>query len=59
LLALQGQAIADLADFYRRLWRLGPAGSSVELTVLRDNQTRAVKLVTGDRALSLKRPRGV
>lgn len=59
LLALQGQAIADLADFYRRLWRLGPAGSSVALTVMRGHQSREVQLVTGDRALSLKRPRGV
>ena len=59
LLTLQGQAIADLPDFYRRLWGLGPAGTAVELTVLRDGLTRQVKLRTGDRALSLKRPRGV
>lgn len=59
LQALQGQAIADLADFYRRLWSLGPPGSALELTVLRAGQTRQVPLITGDRSQSLKRPQGV
>ena len=54
LLALQGQTLQDLPDFYRRLRALGPAGSRVTLTVQRQNETREVKLVTADRMGSLK-----
>lgn len=54
LLALQGQTLQDLPDFYRRLRALGPAGSRVTLTVQRQNETREVTLVTADRMGSLK-----
>lgn len=59
LLALQDQDIADLPDFYRRLWALGPAGSPLELTVQRLGEERKVRLTSGDRAQSMKKPRSV
>ena len=59
LVALQGRAIDNLPDFYRQLWTSGPAGSTLEITVKRLGQERKIRIPTGDRALSLKAPRGV
>ena len=59
LVALQGRAIDNLPDFYRQLWTWGPAGSTLEITVKRLGQERKIRITTGDRALSLKAPRGV
>jgi S1-C subfamily serine protease len=59
ILALQDQTFVDLADFYRRLWALGPAGTTVELSVMRDGVTRRVPLVTSDRLQAQQRPSGV
>ena len=59
LLALQGQTLQDLPDFYRRLRALGPAGSRLTLTVRSESQTREVELRSTDRAGALKRPSGI
>ncbi len=49
LLELERKPIVDLADFYRRLWQLGQAGVSVELTVLRDRAPMQITVRSGDR----------
>jgi S1-C subfamily serine protease len=59
LVALQGRVIDNLPDFYRQLWTSGPAGSTLEITVKRLGQERKIRITTGDRAQSLKAPRGV
>jgi S1-C subfamily serine protease len=59
LLALQGQILQDLPDFYRRLRALGPAGSRLTLTVRKEGQSREVDLLSTDRATALKRPSGI
>ena len=59
LLALQGQAVVNLQDFYRRLWAVGPAGSALTLSIQRQGQIRQIDLVTADRNQSLKRPSGI
>jgi len=59
ILALQDQTIVDLTDFYRRLWALGPAGTAVELSVMRKGVTRRVPLVTSDRLQAQQRLSGV
>jgi S1-C subfamily serine protease len=59
LVALQGRAIDNLPDFYRQLWTWGPAGSTLEITVKRLGQERKIRITTGDRAQSMKAPRGV
>lgn len=59
ILALQDQAVLDLADFYRRVWASGPAGSTLALSVVREGVTRRVTLVTGDRLQAQRRPSGV
>jgi S1-C subfamily serine protease len=59
LLALQGQTLQDLPDFYRRLRALGPAGTRLSLTVRSEGQVREVELLSADRAAALKRPSGI
>jgi serine protease Do len=59
ILALQDQAVLDLADFYRRIWASGPAGSTLALSVVREGVTRRVTLITGDRLQAQRRPSGV
>ena len=59
LLALQGQTLQDLPDFYRRVRALGPAGSRLTLTVRSEGQSREVDVLSTDRATALKRPSGI
>jgi len=47
---LNGEVLDDVADFYRKLWAIGPAGTAVTLKLERDNDTFDVKVRTGDRA---------
>ena len=59
LLALQGQTLDNLPDFYRRLRAVGPAGSTLTLSIRREGQVRQIELVTADRNQSLKRPSSI
>jgi S1-C subfamily serine protease len=59
LLALQGQDLVSLADFYRRLSALGPAGSPLTLSVRRQGQVRQIEVISGDRNRSFRRPSGI
>ena len=49
LQALNGEVLDDVADFYRRLWTTGPAGTAVMLRMERDNDAFEVTVRTGDR----------
>jgi len=57
ILAINGEKIASQADFYRKLWALGPAGVDVPLTVHHEGVTFDVVLASTDRARRLKAPR--
>jgi len=48
--ALNGEVLDDVADFYRKLWASGPAGTAVKLRMERDNDAFEVTVRTGDRA---------
>ncbi|SJZ32262.1 serine protease, S1-C subfamily, contains C-terminal PDZ domain [Enhydrobacter aerosaccus] len=50
LQALDGEPLNDVADFYRRLWSSGPAGTAVTLRMERDSDAFEVTVRTGDRA---------
>ncbi len=56
IISVAGEDILDLADFYRKVWRLGKAGVEVALTVARENGPVALCIVSGDRDTLLKRP---
>ena len=59
IMALENQAVLDLADFYRRIWASGPIGSALTLSVVREGATRRFTLMTGDRLSVQQRPSGV
>src|SRR5258707_2597607 len=48
--ALNGEVLDEVADFYRKLWATGPAGTAVTLRMERDNDSFEVTVRTGDRA---------
>jgi len=43
-----GDRVADVEDFYRKLWRVG-VGGAIELTVLRDGRLETITVKTRDR----------
>lgn len=51
-----GEPVSGLADMFRKVWRLGPAGVEVPLTVARDTGLRALKVRSADRSAFLKKP---
>jgi S1-C subfamily serine protease len=51
-----GMAVESLADLYRTMWNLGPAGTEVPLTVVRDGRARTITVVSGNREDYLRRP---
>ena len=50
--------VGTLPEFYRRLWALGPAHSSVPLTIVRGGTRVNLSVPSIDRADLLKRPQG-
>jgi S1-C subfamily serine protease len=51
-----GEKPAGLADLWRRIWRLGPAGALVPLKVLRKSALVDIAVHSGDRNDFLKKP---
>jgi S1-C subfamily serine protease len=49
LQSLNGEVLDDIADFYKKLWASGPAGTPVTLRMERDNDAFEVTVRTGDR----------
>ena len=56
IIGLEGQPLKGLADFYRRLWSSGNAGTEVQLEVLQGNQIEKLKVKTIERAQYLRPP---
>jgi len=50
LQALNGDVLDDIADFYKKLWASGPAGTPVTLRMERDSDAFEVTVRTGDRS---------
>ena len=57
VLAVDGQAVTDLAELWRAVWSCGGAGATVRLKLARSRGSREVSVVSGDRATFLKHPR--
>jgi S1-C subfamily serine protease len=56
ILSVEGQAVAGLADFYRKLWSSGAAGTKVTLRVLQGDRIREIGVETADRRRYLLPP---
>jgi S1-C subfamily serine protease len=57
ILAVAGEPVMGLADFYKKLWALGPAGVIAPLRLKRENDIFEVEVRTVDRASRLRRRR--
>jgi len=57
VLAVGGQRVASLAEFYTTLWALGPAGVTAPLRLRREGDVFEVMVKTGDRAARMKKRR--
>ena len=51
-----GARPSSLADFFRRIWRCGPAGAAVRLKVAREGKLTELRIVSADRSDFLKKP---
>jgi S1-C subfamily serine protease len=57
LWAVRDESVTGLADFYRKLWASGPAGTEIPIEVVREGRTVWVRVKSADRASFLKMPR--
>ncbi|RAK50939.1 S1C family serine protease [Phenylobacterium deserti] len=57
ILAVEGQAVSDLDEFYSRLWGRGGAGVVVPLRIQREDDIFDVEIRSMDRAALLRKPR--
>jgi S1-C subfamily serine protease len=57
IMAVAEEPVFDLAEFYTRLWALGPAGVKVPLTLSRGGDIFDVEIRSVDRGALLKKPR--
>ncbi|ARP98764.1 S1C family serine protease [Pseudorhodoplanes sinuspersici] len=57
VLAVDGVSVEGLADLFRKIWAMGPAGVEVPMTLVRDGQTFEVAVKSSDRNVLLKTPR--
>ena len=56
VLEVARERVSTLADLFRKVWRLGPAGTEVPLTLARDSAPLRVRLRSADRNDFLKKP---
>ena len=57
ILAVKGEKIATLSQFYKRVWSLGNSGVEVPMTLYRDGDTFDVRVNSSDRAKFQKAPK--
>ena len=57
VIEIAGERASGLADLFRRVWRLGPAGVEVQLTLARDGNLTRARVRSADRGEYLKKPR--
>ena len=53
---VRDEEVDGLADFYRKLWSSGPAGTSVPMRIVRDGRETWLRLKSADRGSFLKKP---
>ncbi|MCL2429781.1 MAG: S1C family serine protease [Alphaproteobacteria bacterium] len=53
--AVRDEAVSSLADFYRKLWKSGSAGTEIPIELVRDGRTVWVRVKSRDRGSMLKK----
>ncbi|HTO30513.1 MAG TPA: S1C family serine protease [Pararhizobium sp.] len=54
---VRDEEVGGLADFYRQVWKSGPAGAEIPVRVLRNGRETWLRVKSADRDTFLKRPR--
>jgi serine protease Do len=54
IVSVSGEAPRNMADLYRKIWALGPAGTAIPMEVLQDNNVRKVEVQSMNRMDHLK-----
>jgi S1-C subfamily serine protease len=57
VVAVAGERVHSLADFYRAVWRLGPAGTMVPLQLVRGREAQRIDVHSASRDDFLHKPR--
>jgi S1-C subfamily serine protease len=57
ILSVRDLAVESLADFYRKVWSSGPAGTEIPIEVVRGNRTVWLRIKSADRGSYLKKAR--
>lgn len=57
ILEIAGTPVASLAELFRRVWSLGPAGTEIPVALRREGQTLRVAIKSADRNDFLKKPK--
>lgn len=57
ILDIAGERATGLAQFFRKVWSLGPAGTEIPLTLSRRGASSVVRIRSADRGDFLKKPR--
>jgi S1-C subfamily serine protease len=59
VVGVSGEKVAEQADFYRKLWKTGPAGANISLKLLRGGDMREVSVKSMDRSDFLRKATGI
>ena len=59
VLAVDGEKVASLEAFYKKLWARGEPDSEISLTVLQGAEVKVIKLKTVDRMSTMTKPDGI
>ena len=57
IVAVAGERVSSLAEFFRKVWALGPSGVAVPLVLQREGERVEARIVSSDREKFLKKPR--
>ncbi len=59
IVGVGSETVTNQPDFYRYVWKLGPAGVTVPLRVLKSGDVQEVAVKSADRMATLRKPKGV
>lgn len=59
IVSVGNDKVDNQSDFYRSIWKLGPAGVTVPLRVLKSGDVREIAVKSVDRTSVLRKPQGV
>ena len=59
VVSVAGEKVGDQAEFYRKVWKVGPAGSAIPLKLLKDGDVKDLSIKSIDRSDFLRKATGI